>query len=135
MNETDKEMQSIEQALTVFGQIIVDDRKEQNLDRKELRGDIKTLTVSVNKLILSDVEARKEREFESEQRERMEGNQKEQGQDIKHISENLLLQSGRIKSLENKQDFKDKVRIGIYITLGAGTIWALVINISPIIGK
>lgn len=135
MSESDKEISNIEKALTVFGQIIVDDRKELILDRKELRGDIKILTKSVNKLLLSDVEGRKDREYESEQRERMEGNQKEQGQDIKHISENLLLQSGRIKNLENKQDFKDKIRIGIYITLGAGTIMFLVTIIAPLMGK
>ena len=135
MKKTNEETGNIEKALTVFGQIIVDDRKEQNLDRKELRGDIKTLTVSVNKLILSDVEARKEREFESEQRERMEGNQKEQGQEIKHNSDTILKHSGKIEVLEKKQDFKDKVRIGIYITLGAGTIMFLATTIIPLIGK
>ena len=110
MKKTDEEIGSIEKALTVFGQIIVDDRKEQNLDRKELRGDIKTLTVSVNKLILSDVEARKEREYDSVQRERVEGNQKEQGREIKNTSDTVILHTGKIETLEKKQDRQDTLK-------------------------
>jgi len=128
MSETGKKMRSIEKALIVFGQIIVD-------DRKEIKKDITLINKSLNELLISGAEARKEREFEAERNERIEGNQKEQGQDIKHISENLFLQSGRIKALEDKQDIKDKIKIGIYITLGAGTIWALVTNLGPLIGK
>lgn len=124
MSETDEKTESIEKALTVFGQIIVD-------DRKELRADFRVLTKSVNKLILAEVEARKEREYESERAERMEGNQKEQGQDIKHISENLLLQGGRIKDLEKKQDFKDRIKVGLYILLIGALLLAGLRIIGP----
>ncbi len=131
MKKSDEEIGSIEKALAVFGQIIVDDRKEQNLDRKELRGDIKTLTVSVNKLILSDVEARKEREFESVQRERMEGNQKEQGREIKNTSDTVLLHTGKIETLEKRQDTKDTIKIGLFILLCGAFIIAVLKIIGP----
>jgi len=128
MSETDKEMSNIEKALTVFGQIIVD-------DRVELRAEIKVITKSLNKLLLSDVEARKEREYESKRAERIEDNQKTQGRDINNISENLLLQGGRIGDLEKKQAFKDKVKIGIYIGVGIAAIIGLVTYIPILIGK
>ena len=124
MSKTGEKTESIEKALTVFGQIIVD-------DRKELRADFRILTKSVNRLILAEVEARKEREHESERAERMEGNQKEQGQDIKNISENLLLQGGRIKDLEKKQDTKDKIKIGLFVLLGGAVILAVFKLIGP----
>lgn len=145
MKKPEEENTSIAKALSEFGQIIVDDREEMKLavaeDRREMRLGFEILTKSVNKLILSDAKARSERGYEREQRERMEGNQKEQGVEIKdqglelkHISDNQLLQSGKIEVLEKKQDIKDKIRIGIYIAVGTAAILAF-FNINSPIGK
>ena len=106
MNGSDREISNIEKALTVFGQIIVD-------DRKEIKKDITLINKSLNELLISGAETRKERKFESDRNERIEGNQREQGQEVRHNSDTILKHSGKIEVLEKKQDRQDALKATI----------------------
>lgn len=121
---------NIERALTVFAQTIVEDRKalreDLKEDRKENREGFKMLTNSVNELTLQAVEARKEREGETKRSERIEGNQKEQGQEMKNISDTVLKHTGKIKVLEDSKKDRDKIKISIYASLSILTIVGIV---------
>jgi len=107
MNNSDENDKSTAKALIAFGKIIVE-------DRKEIREDIKELNSAVKELIKTGIEARKDREYDSNRMERVEVNQKEQGKELKHISDTVLLLDDRMKANKSRWDKQDTFKATVF---------------------
>ena len=117
MNDKVNGESGIVQALKTFGEIIVDDRKEG-------KEQITKLTSAVKQLTLQHVETKKDREFDSSRMERIEDNQKEQGQELKAISDSVLLLDDHMKTNKSKWDTVDKIKAAVFTAILIGATLA-----------
>lgn len=77
-------------------------------DRHELKKGYAKLTEAVEKLTLSHVETKKDRENDALRMERLEDNQKEQGHEIKTLSDTVILLDERMKTSKDRWNAVDK---------------------------
>lgn len=106
MSEKRTEMSDIVKALTDFGKIIVDDRKEVNQKFDKL-------TVAVESLTLSHVETKKDNEHINNKIDNLDQIQRAQGKKLNATSETVLLLDERLKNNKERWTNQDKIKISV----------------------